>query len=384
MVAGASQGRIPLPLWMSGVLLCRAGASTAARGRLRDTVRQPQDRPRPRVHAADRPTTGVHVHDDAAAWFDDRTSVAADWTLDLLLERKDGTRVSVVLPALDEEATVGRIVEQVHRSLGPGAPEGQRLVDEVVVLDSGSADRTAQVAAAAGARVVHRDDVLPDIPAVRGKGEAMWRSLAATEGDVVVFVDADLQSFAPHYVTGLLGPLLTDPAVQLVKAVYERPLVEGSTVVSAGGGRVTELVARPLIDLLWPQLAGVVQPLAGEYAARRTLLESLPFPCGYGVEIALLVDTFERHGLDALAQVDLGVRVHRHHDEARLGRMSAEIVRTALERAARRHDVADVAHLGTTLTQFERSASGFASHTHDVVALERPPMASLAARSAGV
>jgi glucosyl-3-phosphoglycerate synthase len=322
------------------------------------------------------------VRDEAAAWFAARTSVVGDWPLDLLLEHKAGARVSLVLPALDEESTVGRIVEQVHWSLGAGAPDSRRLVDELVVLDSGSTDRTALVAAAAGARVVHRDDVLPDVPAVRGKGEAMWRSLAATDGDVVVFVDADLQSFTPQYVTGLLGPLLTEPSVQLVKAVYERPLVEGSEVVSAGGGRVTELVARPLINLLWPQLAGMVQPLAGEYAARRSLLETLPFPCGYGVEIALLVDTYERLGLDALAQVDLGVRVHRHHDEARLGRMSAEILRTALERAARRLDVADVDGLGTTLTQFERGAGGFASHTHDVVAPERPPMADLAAYAA--
>ena len=323
------------------------------------------------------------MHSEAEAWFAARTSVAGDWPRDLLLEHKAGTRVSVVLPALNEENTVGRIVEQVHWGLGAGAPENRRLVDELVVLDSGSTDRTALVAAAAGARVVHRDDVLPEIPAVRGKGEAMWRSLAATDGDIVVFVDADLQSFTQQYVTGLLGPLLTDPAVQLVKAVYERPLVEGSTVVSAGGGRVTELVARPLINLLWPALAGMVQPLAGEYAARRSLLETLPFPCGYGVEIALLVDTYEQHGLDALAQVDLGVRVHRHHDESRLGRMSAEILRTALERAARRVDVTDLGVLGTSLTQFERAASGFASRTHDVVAPERPPMASIAAYAAG-
>jgi len=226
---------------------------------------------------------------------------------------------------------------------------------------------------------VQREDVLADLPVVPGKGEAMWRALAATEGDVFVFVDADLQSFTPSYVTGLLGPLLTDPEVALVKAVYERPLVEGSTVVNAGGGRVTELVARPLLNLLWPDLAGLVQPLAGEYAARRTLLESLPFPCGYGVELALLVDTYERHGLDAIAQVDLGVRVHRHHDERRLGRMSAEILRTALDRLARRGDLAGIGDLGATLTQFDRDSHGFTTCTHDVAALERPPLASLAA-----
>jgi len=321
------------------------------------------------------------VHEDVAAWFAARTTTAEEWSLERLVALKGSTRVSVVLPALDEEGTVGRIVESVHTSLGDGAPADRRLVDELVVVDSGSTDRTAEVARAAGARVVHRDEILPDVPAVHGKGEAMWRSLAATDGDVVVFVDADLQSFAPSYVTGLLGPLLADPQVQLVKAVYERPLVEGSTVVSAGGGRVTELVARPLLNLLWPQLAGLVQPLAGEYAARRTLLEQLPFPCGYGVELALLVDTLDLVGLDGLAQVDLGVRVHRHHDERRLGLMAAEIMRTAFDRLARRGDLPDLGVLGGTLTQFDRGSNGFSSTTHDVAGLERPPMATMAAYS---
>jgi glucosyl-3-phosphoglycerate synthase len=318
------------------------------------------------------------VRDDVAAWFATRTSTAEDWPRDLLLAAKGDTRVSVVLPALNEESTVGRIVEAIHYSLGAGAPEPRRLVDELVVIDSASTDRTAEIARAAGATVVHRDSVLPQLPAVVGKGEAMWRSLAVTTGDVVVFVDADLQSFTPAYITGLLGPLLTDDTVHLVKAVYERPLVEGSSMVSAGGGRVTELVARPLLNLLWPALSGVVQPLAGEYAARRSLLEALPFPCGYGVELALLVDTVDMLGLDAIAQVDLGVRVHRHHDERRLGRMSAEILRTALDRLARRGDLTGLTELGTALTQFDRGASGFASHTHDVATLERPPMRTIA------
>ena len=318
------------------------------------------------------------MHEDAEAWFAAHTSVVTDWPRERLLAAKGDTRVSVVLPALNEEPTVGRIVASIHHSLGDGVPAERRLVDELVVLDSCSTDATAAVAAAAGARVVSRDDIIPSLPAVSGKGEAMWRSLAATTGDIVVFVDADLQSFTPSYITGLIGPLLTDPSLALVKAVYERPLVQGSSVVGAGGGRVTELVARPLLNLLWPQLAGVVQPLAGEYAARRWLLESLPFPVGYGVEIALLVDTFERHGLEAIAQVDLGVRVHRHHDERRLGRMAAEIMHTAYERVARRSGVEVLGQIGTTLTQFERGAIGFASRDHDVTSLERPPMAMVA------
>ena len=319
------------------------------------------------------------MHADAEQWFAARTTAAEAWPLDLLLALKGPTRVSVVLPALDEEPTVGRIVEAIHHALGDGAPAGRRLVDELVVIDSGSTDRTAEVARAAGARVVHRDEILPHIPAVSGKGESMWRSLAATDGDVIVFIDADLQSFTPTYITGLLGPLLADDSVHLVKAVYERPLVEGSVVVSAGGGRVTELVARPLLNLLWPELAGIVQPLAGEYAARRTLLEQVSFPCGYGVELALLVDTFELVGLEGIAQVDLGVRVHRHHAERRLGRMSAEILRTALDRLAKRGDFPALAAVGSSLTQFDRGAAGFSSRTHDVECQQRPPMASVRA-----
>lgn len=317
---------------------------------------------------------------DVESWFRSRTSRAADWALPALMAAKAerGATVSVVLPALDEQETVGAIVSLIVTALGAGAPPDRRLVDELVVLDSGSRDRTAGVAAAAGATVVHRDDVLPRISAVSGKGEAMWRSLAATTGDLVVFIDADLRSFTPAYVTGLLGPLLTDPQTALVKAVYERPFVNGEAVVHAGGGRVTELVARPLLNLHWPELAGVVQPLAGEYAARRSLLETLPFPCGYGVELGLLVDTLESVGLQAIAQVDLGVRRHRHHDEQRLGRMAADIMQTAYSRLAvegrgsEQHTA--TFGLGTTLAQFQRVGDSFDLVEHEIGGLERPPM----------
>ena len=311
---------------------------------------------------------------DAEAWFEHRTSKAEDWTHDLLLATKGDTTVSVVLPALNEEPTIGRIVHQINHVLGAAAPEHRRLVDELVVIDGGSADRTAAVAAAAGARVEFRADILPALPSIPGKGDAMWRSLAVTRGDLVVFIDADLQSFTPSYITGLIGPLITNPEVALVKAVYERPLVEGSTVVSAGGGRVTELMARPLLNLLWPELAGISQPLAGEYAARRELLEELPFPCGYGVEIGLLTDTLDRRGLAGLAQVDLGVRVHRHQDEVSLSRMAAEILRTAFERLERRGDLTRLDEFGTTLTQFARGADGFTAAVSTTMATEHPPM----------
>lgn len=306
-----------------------------------------------------------------AAWFARRSSRAADWPLDTLLTAKGSTTVSVVLPALDEASTVGAIVDAVRRDL---VDVGDPLVDELVVLDSGSTDATARVAADAGARVVHRDDVLPDVPSVAGKGEALWRSLATTTGDVVVFIDADLTAFHSSFVTGLLGPLLTDSTVQFVKAMYDRPLTDGSVVHPAGGGRVTELVARPLLNLHWPQLAGFVQPLAGEYAAHRRLLERMPFATGYGVEIALLIDIVGEAGLDAMAQVDLGERRHRHHSDLRLGRMAAEIWQTAL---ARLHQDGDLQTVEPTLTQFVREASDYVPVTHDVTALERPPMLSV-------
>src|SRR5581483_5731743 len=183
-----------------------------------------------------------------------RTSRADDWPVPLLRRHKRGRRVSVVLPALDEESTVGPIVTAIRREL----VETTGLVDELVVVDSGSRDATAAVASAAGATVVHRADVLPQLGDYTGKGETLWKSLAATSGDIVVFCDADLTTFSPTYITGLLGPLLTAPDVHLVKGAFDRPL-----------GRVTELVARPVLALHWPDLAGVVQPLAGEYAGRR-------------------------------------------------------------------------------------------------------------------
>ncbi len=316
---------------------------------------------------------------DAKEWFAERTSKAEDWAHDHLLELKGGTTVSVVLPALNEEPTIGRIVHQIHHVLGAGAPATRRLVDELVVIDGGSRDRTAFVAESAGARVAFRAEILPDEPSIPGKGDAMWRSLAVTHGDLVVFIDADLQSFTPTYITGLLGPLLTTPEVALVKAVYERPLVEGSNVVSAGGGRVTELMARPLLNLLWPELAGIIQPLAGEYAARRELLEDLPFPCGYGVEIGLLTDALDRRGLMGLAQVDLGVRVHRHQDDASLSRMAAEILRTAFDRLERRGDLRRLNEFGGTLTQFARGADGFTAEVSSTMSTEHPPIRTVEA-----
>ena len=311
--------------------------------------------------------------EEVESWLTRRSWSAADRPLDRLLAAKarDPRRgsVSVVLPALNEEATVGEIVATIRRELMEKVP----LVDELVVIDSDSTDATAKVAREAGARVVHRDEILPRIPAVPGKGEVLWRSLLVTRGDIVCFVDADLKDFSADFVSGIVGPLLTDPDVRFVKAMYDRPFDDGSGEPAPGGaaaqgGRVTELVARPLLNLHWPRLAGFVQPLGGEYAARRSLLEQLPFPVGYGVELGLLVDALHTVGLDALAQVDVGVRRHRHQDGQALGRMAATIYRTAQLRLSRGHLVRPM------LTQFERGDHGFVPHTHAVDTEERPPM----------
>jgi glucosyl-3-phosphoglycerate synthase len=312
------------------------------------------------------------VLDEVERWLERRSWSAAERPLDVLLAAKraagaQGT-VSVVLPALNEEATVGDIVATVRRELmTPDVP----LVDELVVVDSGSRDRTAQVAARAGARVVQRDAILPRLPALPGKGEVLWRSLLVTSGQIVCFVDADLRQFDASFVSGIVGPLLTEPSVQLVKAMYDRPLETGDEVMPAGGGRVTELVARPLLNLNWPRLAGFVQPLGGEYAARRSLLERLPFPVGYGVEVAMLIDALDLVGLDALAQVDVGVRHHRHQGGQALGRMAAAIYRTAQLRLSRAPLVRP------QLTQFTRGEDGFVPTTHPIDTDERPPVQTL-------
>lgn len=307
----------------------------------------------------------------ASQWLSTHTSRATDWPVTSIRAAGERPSVAVILPALNEAATVGQIVSTIHQELLTAG-----LVDELVVVDSGSTDDTARIAAAAGARVVQREQVMPDLPPLPGKGEAMWRGVAATSSELVVFIDADLQSFNANYISGLLGPLLNDPEVLLVKAIYERPLMAGEFAVPAGGGRVTELMARPLLNRFWPELSAVVQPLAGEYAARRALLESLPFPCGYGVELALLVDTYKRHGLNAVAQVDLGVRVHRHHNSHGLGLMAAEILHTAMLRLPY-GEATTPTHFEGTLTQFEHTPDGYRPRVRPLATQERPPLAAL-------
>lgn len=244
-----------------------------------------------------------------------------------LVRLKRGRTISVCLPARDEAETIGPIVTAIVQQLM--APAGPPLVDELVVLDDSSTDATAAVAARAGADVVRVDGVLPEAGPGRGKGNVLWKSLAASSGDIVVWCDTDLTSFTAHYVTRLVAPLLESDHVELVKGFYERPLdAEGH-----GGGRTTELVARPLLSMFFPPLASIRQPLGGECAARRRLLERLPFVEGYGVETGLLIDTLRLVGTRHVAQVDLGVRTHRHRTLAQLAEQAAEIMAVALLRA---------------------------------------------------
>ncbi len=248
-----------------------------------------------------------------------------EFDLGRLLEAKRDTTISVCLPARDEEDTVGAIVELIQHEL----VERTALVDEILVVDDRSTDGTAKRAAEAGARVVSTEEILPAFDDLGGKGDAMWRSVFAADGEIIVWCDADIRNFGVRFVLGLLGPLLTRSDIGFVKGYYDRPL-DGR---QGEGGRVTELVARPLVSLLFPHLSAIVQPLAGEYAGRRELLEQLPFAPGYGVDLALLIDISAQFGLAAIAQVDLGTRVHRNRSLDELSPQAMAIMQTALARA---------------------------------------------------
>ena len=316
--------------------------------------------------------TELVAGDDALArlpadtWLLDRSWSRPSWTVAELEAVKAGRAISVVLPALNEEETIESVIDSISPLVGG-------LVDELIVVDSGSTDDTEIRAIAAGARVVSREQALPEITPRPGKGEVLWRSLAATSGDVVVFIDSDLIGPDPMFVPWLVGPLLTGDGIHLVKSFYRRPL-NGSdlsgTESATGGGRVTELVARPLLAALRPELGCVLQPLGGEYAANRELLMSVPFAPGYGVEIGLLVDTYDRLGLDAIAQVNLGVRAHRNRSLTELGAMSRQVIATLLSRCG-------VPDSGTGLTQFFVDGEGYTPRTSPVSLMDRPPMNAL-------
>ncbi len=271
---------------------------------------------------------------------------------------------SLVVPARNEAATVGDVVARVRQAL----LETSTLLDEIVVIDSDSTDSTFAVATTAGATVYRSHEIRPELGTFPGKGEAMWKSLFVTRGDLVVFMDADLEDWDTHFVPGLLGPLLDDAEVALVKGFYERPLrSDHGGEASLDGGRVTELVARPLIALEWPELAWLVQPLAGEWAARRSLLEQLSIPTGYAVELAALIDTHRLLGAQAIAQVDLGRRTHRHQALRDLGSMAAQLLAASTRRST------GAAPDRVTLEQPRVSGDRIETFQHDITLVERPP-----------
>jgi len=278
-----------------------------------------------------------------------------------------GLGVSVCLPARECAETVGSIVE--------GLAELQRAqaIDEIVVVDAASADGTAAVAARAGARVWQETELLPAFGPVLGKGDAMWRALSKLGGELVCFLDADTRNFSAHFATGLLGPLLCEPDVSFVKAFYRRPLTAGGVYLREGGGRVNHLTARPALDLFYPQLAQVRQPLAGEIAARRTLLEAIPFVTGYGVEVAMLIDVWREVGLAGIAQVDLEEHRNRHQPLSALTPMARTVLATI---ASRLEAEGRLAPLGTDPSAVAHGRPN-GDRAHSIAPVERPPLASV-------
>lgn len=283
----------------------------------------------------------------------------------------EATTVGVCLPALNEEETVGDICRTIHSELlEPG------LIHQLLVIDSGSTDRTAAEAEGAGATVFRASELVPQAPTVEmpGKGESLWKSLSVMETDVVAWVDSDTRNFTSTFITALVEPLIEDPSLVFAKAYYDRPLDGGSGLLPMGGARVTEIGVRPLINLLFPELAGVIQPLSGEYAGRREALIDIPFRTGYDVDLLMLIEIVQRHGIQAIAQVDLGSRVHRNRDIPALGRMSFEIMRSLLERLDQEGRVKIAEELPDSMVQFihgdgSRMTSTYVSHSE-----ERPPM----------
>jgi glucosyl-3-phosphoglycerate synthase len=287
------------------------------------------------------------------------------------LKEQKGLKISLCLPTLNEEKTIAKEIVIMKSELVTRYP----LLDEIIVIDSGSEDRTLEIAAEFGADVYEADNILPDLENYRGKGENLWKALYVTRGDIIVYLDADIKNIHHRFAYGLVGPLLTNDTIKYSKGFYDRPIATGNnTIRPTGGGRVTELVIRPLFSLFFPELTQILQPLSGEYAGFREIFEKVPFPIGYGIETSLIMDICENWGLDVIAQVDLDKRVHRNQDTRSLGKMAFVIMETFLKRLEKLGRIELKKELLLQMIQYNLVGNDYEADILDWKALERPPM----------
>jgi len=294
------------------------------------------------------------------------------WDLKKLVERKQkqDLTISLCLPTLNEEKTIGKEVIIFKSELMDRYP----LLDEIAVIDSGSDDKTLEIAEGFGADTYLADEILPNLEKKKGKGENLWKAIYQLEGDIIVYVDADISNIHPRFVYGLVAPLIFREEVKYVKAFYDRPLAVSGSVRPSGGGRVTEILIRPLFSLFFPDLTGIIQPLSGEYAVRREVLEKIHFPIGYGVETSHLIDVYTKYGLDAFAQTDLDQRVHENKPTRALGKMAFGILQTFIERAKALGIVGDMVDYEKILRQTQAIEDTYDQEEIEIVEEERPPM----------
>ena len=311
-------------------------------------------------------------------WFGENTFHASEFS-DIrklvTLKEKQGVTISVGLPALNEEKTIGLVIRRIKGALMERYP----LIDQLMVIDSASTDRTVEIAEELDVPVQRHRDILPETGTFVGKGEALWKSLHALDGDIVAWIDTDIRNIQPRFVYGLLGPLLREQRIQYVKGFYQRPIKEGDRLVPEGGGRVTELLARPLLNLFFPELSGMIQPLSGEYAGRRSLLERLPFFTGYAVETGLLIDILEAEGLMAMGQVDLERRIHRNQPLLNLSQMSFVILQAAIRKLEERHRIELLTEVGQSMKLIVNEQDRFSLEVREIGDQLRPPIITVPA-----
>ncbi len=291
------------------------------------------------------------------------------------LKEEQGIRISLCIPTLNEEKTIGKETVIFRSELMERYP----LIDEFAVIDSGSKDKTLEVAASFGADTYSAKDILPEAGNRPGKGENLWKAIYQLKGDIIVYVDADIKNIHPRFVYGIVAPLLIKPSIKYCKAFYDRPITYSSGIRASGGGRVTEILIRPLFSLFFPELASLIQPLSGEFAVRREVLEKIPFPIGYGVETAHILDVYREWGLEAFGQCDLDQRVHRNQSTNALGKMSFGILQTFLNRLKRYGMVDKLPELFTLYRQFQAEGNRYDLLNKEIVEYERPPMITLPA-----